>query len=111
MSSTLYSAEEDVTDFTPGEKMVFPMRSEGVAVDLARLYAVNCRSKDPNITVKCENMVRKRGMECEPKPPEVFESKNDYKLWATEFSRCVFPLPICGGLEVTSDKDCKAAME
>jgi len=98
-------------NFVPGEAMVFPMKSEGVAVSLAKAYEVNCKAKDPQITQRCETMLRKRGIECQPKPPEVFETKNDYSVWATEFSKCVFKKPICGGVEVTTDEECKAAME
>jgi hypothetical protein len=98
-------------NFVPGEEMLFPMKSEGVPAGLAKAYEVNCKAKDPQITQKCEVMLRKRGIECEPKPPEVFETKNDYSVWATEYSKCVFKKPICGGVEVTSDEECKAAME
>ncbi len=108
--TNLHSAE-NVTDFVPGEKMVFPVRSAGVATDLAKMYLVNCRSKDSQITKTCELKVRTRGIECGPKPPEVFESKEQYKSWAMEFSSCIFEKPICGGVEVSTEQECKAAME
>ena len=108
--ANLHSAE-NVTDFVPGEKMVFPMRSAGVATDLAKMYLVNCKSKDSQITKTCELKVRTRGTECGPKPPEVFESKEQYKSWAMEFSSCIFEKPICGGVEVSTEQECKAAME
>ena len=98
-------------NFVPGEAMVFPMKSEGVPVGLAKAYEVNCKAKDPEITQRCEAMLRKRGIECQPKPPEVFETKNDYSVWATEFSKCVFKKPICAGVEVASDEECRAEME
>ena len=108
--TNLHSAE-NVTDFVPREKMVFPMRSAGVATDLAKMYLVNCKSKDSKITKTCELKVRTRGTECGPKPPEVFESKEQFKSWAMEFSSCIFEKPICGGVEVSTEQECKAAME
>jgi len=109
-STNLHSAE-NVADFVPGEKMVFPMRSAGVATDLASMYLVNCNSKDTQITQACELKVRIRGTECGPNPPEVFESKEEYKSWAMKFSSCIFEKPICGGVEVSTEQECKAAME
>ena len=108
---TSLSSAEDVASFVPGEKMVFPMKSEGVPENLAKLYEVNCKAKEPEITQRCESMLQTRGRECEPKPPEVFETKNDYSTWSAEFSKCLFVKPICAGVEVGSDEECKAAME
>lgn len=83
--------EQAPSDFVPGQEMVFPLKSAGVAEDLIERLQVNCQSTDPNLTRGCNEMLRKRGAECPSQPPVVFVNKVQYSTWAEAYADCVFP--------------------
>lgn len=87
--------------------MEFPIRSDGISEDLVKRYLVNCESDNEAVTNKCRNLMEERGRVCGPKPAAVVETEADYKQWAKKFSGCLFPKPICAGVEVDSLARCK----
>ena len=102
----LPSAASAVNDFRPGEEMIFPLKSKGVSEQMVKAFSVNCKSKVSERTAACEALLQKRGAECSAIPPEVFDDKGEYRLWAGQFTKCIFPKPICAGVEVSSAAEC-----
>lgn len=92
--------------FVPGQKMVFPVSSDGVVADLVKRFEVNCRSEDSSVTDSCLTMLSERGESCEPKPLAVFKSEEQYRVWAKAFTACLMPRPVCSGREVESIEEC-----
>jgi hypothetical protein len=86
--------------------MTFPLDATGVDADLVKLLSVNCKSADAAVEQSCRSMLHTRAAACVPVLPRVFDTKADYQAWARPFARCVAPLPICHGVEVTSFEQC-----
>ena len=104
--AAIASANASSHPFVSGEPMKFPPQSTGVVDDLVRLYSVNCKAEEHAVQMQCIELLQKRGAECEPRPSATFQTQAYYKAWAVEFSRCLFPRPICRGVEVTSLEEC-----
>ena len=109
VASCVACAETPVaTDFVPGQKMSFPLKSAGVLEDYGRLLRVNCKSNDAAIEQACNAMLSERIAACQGGEPAVFETRESYSARAKRFGACVMPTPICHGVEVTSLEQCKA---
>ncbi len=98
------NADTQAQNFIPGEPMRFPMKSAGVADNLVELYSVNCKAEDISVQSNCLALLEERGDSCTDQPPEIFEDIDSYRAWASDFSACVFPRPICNGVEVRNER-------
>jgi len=84
-------SDESVHTFVPGEKMVFPMKSDGVIEHLGKSVIATCKQADSE--TDCLSRIQSRIESCKGPLPAVFEDEAQYSGRAKDYLKCVVPPP------------------
>lgn len=75
--------------FTPGQPMVFPMRSEGTLEDVGKRLIDACRAKGDVNNPDCALRIKNRLESCIGQVPGVFQTEAIYRKYTGDYEKCL----------------------
>jgi hypothetical protein len=77
------------TTFTPGQPMVFPMRSAGTFEDVGARLIAQCRTNADVNNPDCALRIKNRLQSCIGQVPGVFQTEAIYRKYTGDYERCL----------------------
>jgi hypothetical protein len=88
-----------------GKHMTFPVDATSTLDNLGRSIIVNCQTDDTRVKEACIARIESRIASCDRGDRKIFHDIDQYNEVARTFLRCVFPLPVCKGVEIRSERE------
>lgn len=82
-------SKPEPTTFTPGQPMVFPMRSDGTLEDVGARLIADCRAKADVNNPDCALRIKNRLESCLGQVPGVFDTEAIYRKYTGDYERCL----------------------
>jgi hypothetical protein len=82
-------SEPEPTTFTPGQPMVFPMRSDGTLEDVGARLIKACRDAADVNNPDCALRIKNRLESCVGQVPGVFQTEAIYRKYTGDYERCL----------------------